>query len=80
MTTTIQVDEDVRESLEKLKIHKREAINDVIKQLIEAYLNAGEFDINELREIKKSLIEIQHRKSKKFLSAEEAIKYLEEQE
>ncbi len=77
MVTTIQVDEKTRKELEELKIHKRETLNDVIKRLIAIDLNAGGFDSNELEEIRTSLIEIQKGEAKKFVNAEETIKYLE---
>jgi len=35
--TTIQIEEDVKKKLERLKIHPREPFNDVIKRLIEFY-------------------------------------------
>ena len=35
MTTTIQVDENVRDVLANLKIHTRETYNDVLERLIE---------------------------------------------
>ena len=34
MITTIQVDRDVKEHLDKLKIHERESYNDVIERII----------------------------------------------
>lgn len=35
MATTIQIDENVRKELEKLKIHRREPLNEVILRLLE---------------------------------------------
>ena len=35
MVTTIQVDEELKEKLDELKIHHRETYNDLIKRMIE---------------------------------------------
>jgi len=35
MVTTIQLDEELKEQLDELKIHHRETYNDLIKRLIE---------------------------------------------
>jgi predicted CopG family antitoxin len=40
MVTTIQVDESTKEKLEKLKIHKRQPLNEVILELIKAKENS----------------------------------------
>ncbi len=77
MSTTIQINEDVRKTLEGLKTHKRESLNDVIKRLIAIDLSVGSFDSNELEEIKNSLLEIKGGRAQKFPSAEKTIKYLE---
>ncbi len=58
MVTTIQVSEEVREKLEKLKEHKRETLNEVIEKLIEIDESIGGFDVNEVEEIKNSLMDI----------------------
>ncbi|MCW1294635.1 MAG: hypothetical protein OH338_00635 [Candidatus Parvarchaeota archaeon] len=58
MVTTIQVSEEVREKLEKLKVHKRETLNEVIEKLIEIDESIGGFDVNEVEEIKNSLMDI----------------------
>ncbi len=58
MVTTIQVSEEVREKLEKLKVHKRETFNEVIEKLIEIDESIGGFDVNEVEEIKNSLMDI----------------------
>lgn len=37
MVTTIQLDEDTKEMLDKLKIHHRESYNELLQKLIRAY-------------------------------------------
>ena len=49
MTTTIQVDENIRDVLANLKIHTRETYNDVLERLIE--------DLQELNEETKKEIQ-----------------------
>jgi predicted CopG family antitoxin len=58
MSTTIQISTEVRKELEKLKIHRREALNEVIKRLIDIDESVGGFDVNEIEEIKNSLIDL----------------------
>jgi len=64
MVTTIQVDENTKEKLEKLKIHKRQPFNEVILELIKAKKdsqNTGEKQkkmVNSLEEVKKLAIPI----------------------
>ncbi len=77
MATTIQISEDVRKELEKLKVHKREALNEVIKRLIDIDESVGGFDVNEIEEIKNSLIDIKKGEFVKFSDAKSAINYLE---
>ncbi|MBA3045955.1 MAG: hypothetical protein KKH41_02955 [Candidatus Thermoplasmatota archaeon] len=50
MTTTIQIDENVRDVLANLKIHTRETYNDVLERLIE--------DLQELNEETKKEIQM----------------------
>ena len=49
MVTTIQIEESIKEKLDKLKIHHRETYNDLISRIIKSY-SPGEMD-------KESLIE-----------------------
>lgn len=77
MATTIQISTEIRKELEKLKIHKREALNDVIKRLIDIDAGVGGFDVNEIEEIKNSLIDIKKGDFVKFSDAKSAIKHLE---
>lgn len=49
MVTTIQIDEDIKVSLNKMKIFKRETYNDVLERLVE--------DVQELNEETKIEIE-----------------------
>ena len=52
MATTVQISEDVRKRLEELKVHKREALNDVIFRLTEkATIKIKPNDIQRLKEI-----------------------------
>jgi predicted CopG family antitoxin len=77
MDTTIQISAEVRKELEKLKIHRREALNEVIKRLIDIDESVGGFDVNEIEEIKNSLIDIKKGDFVKVSDAESAIKHLE---
>ena len=42
MTTTIQIEENVRDVLANLKIHTRETYNDVLERLIEDFQELNE--------------------------------------
>ena len=50
MTTTIQVEEEIRNTLNNMKLHARETYNDVLERLIE--------DFQELNEETKKEIEL----------------------
>jgi len=52
MTTTIQVEETVRDALTRIKVHRRETYNDVIERLLEDQLQLNE---ETERDIKKGL-------------------------
>jgi predicted transcriptional regulator len=70
MTTTIQIDEDIRDKLNDLKMHPRETYNDVLKRILG--------DLNELntktnKEIKKAIEEIE---SGSYKSLEDMMKEL----
>jgi len=56
MTTTIQIDEEIRNTLNNMKLHTRETYNDVLERLIE---DLQELNTETRREIKKSLKEIE---------------------
>ena len=56
MTTTIQIDEEIRNTLNNMKLHTRETYNDVLERLIE---DLQELNAETKREIKKSLKEIE---------------------
>lgn len=61
MTTTIQVNEDIRDRLNSLKIHNRETYNDVLERIME---DLQELNTETKRDIKKSLREIEAGKYK----------------
>ena len=67
MTTTIQIDEDIRDALNKMKIHNRETYNDVLKRLIE--------DLKELNKETKAELEsaIREIESGRYKTLEEMI-------
>ncbi len=58
MATTIQIDEKTKELLEKLKIHKRESFNEVIKNLVATKFDFEPISDEEIRDVEKSLDEI----------------------
>lgn len=70
MTTTIQIDEDIRDKLNDMKMHPRETYNDVLERILG--------DLNELNtktnnEIKKAIEEIE---SGMYKNLEEMMKEL----
>ena len=68
MTTTIQISDNVKKTLEKMKLYDRETYNDVIERMIE-----DELELND--ETKKEIEEARNRiKSGKFFSQEEVEK------
>jgi predicted transcriptional regulator len=58
MATTVQIDEKTKSLLEKLKIHKRESFNEVIKNLVMAKFDVEPLSDEEIRDVEKSLKEI----------------------
>jgi predicted transcriptional regulator len=56
MATTIQISEDVRETLNQKKLHPRETYNDVIERLIE---DSEELDEDTKKEIEAARAEIE---------------------
>ncbi len=67
MPTTIQISDNVKTILDKMKMIERETYNEVIKRMIEDDLELNEKTKKELEE---------RRKSKDFISHEEAKKRL----
>ena len=61
MTTTIQIDEEIRNTLGNMKLHTRETYNDVLERLIE---DLQELNVETKRDIKKALKEIEAGKYK----------------
>lgn len=56
MSTTIQIDESIRDSLNAMKIHSRETYSDVIQRLLE---DQSELNDETKREIKRAVKEIE---------------------
>jgi predicted CopG family antitoxin len=56
MTTTIQLDEDIRDQLNEMKLHPRETYNDVIERMLG---DLDEMNAKTNREIKKAIEEIE---------------------
>ncbi len=42
MVTTIQLDENTKEMLDKLKVHHRESYNELLQRLVEVYANGAD--------------------------------------
>ena len=59
MTTTIQIDESVKTSLNNMKLFKRETYNDVLERLIE---DAQELNEETKKELELALNEIENGK------------------
>lgn len=55
MTTTIQINEDIRDILNDMKMHPRETYNDVIERILEYF---QDLNTQTKKEIKKTLEEI----------------------
>ncbi|MHA2276042.1 MAG: DUF7557 family protein [Candidatus Kariarchaeaceae archaeon] len=56
MTTTIQLDENIRDQLNEMKLHPRETYNDVIERMLG---DLDEMNAKTNREIKKAIEEIE---------------------
>ena len=67
MTTTIQISDNVKKSLEMMKMFNRETYNEVIENLLEDNMELNEKTIKELKE---------RRKSNDFISIEDVEKHL----
>ena len=70
MSTTIQISDNVKSVLDRMKMIDRETYNDVIERMIEDDLELNEKTKNEIEEARKRV------KSGKFISHEEAKKRL----
>ena len=73
MATTIQIDEKTKELLEKLKIHKRESFNEVIRDLATTKFDSEPLSEEEIKDVEKSLEEI---KSGRYYTHEQVKKKL----
>jgi len=52
MATTIQIDEQTKSLLDKLKVHHRESYNELLRRLVEAYqFGSGKAELVETLEI-----------------------------
>jgi len=67
MPTTIQISDDVKKVLDKMKIMRRETYNEVIENMIEDNLELSEETKRELEERRKSGKTISHEEVKKRL-------------
>ena len=56
MTTTIQINEAIRDRLNELKLHNRETYNDVLKRILEDF---EELKQKTKRELRKAIEEIE---------------------
>jgi predicted transcriptional regulator len=65
MATTIQVSDQVKQTLDKMKLYSRESYNEVIENLIEDNLELSEATKKEVEEARKRI------RSGKFLTQEE---------
>ncbi|MBS3073153.1 hypothetical protein J4477_04950 [Candidatus Pacearchaeota archaeon] len=76
MVTTIQIDEKIKEKLDKLKIHHRESYNDLIARIISSSQNVSRDSLIEtieilsdpetMRDIAEALEEYENRKGIEF--------------
>jgi predicted transcriptional regulator len=65
MTTTIQVSDDIRKQLEKMKLYERESLNEVIERMIEDNMELSDKTKQEVEEARKRV------KSGRFITHEE---------
>jgi predicted transcriptional regulator len=56
MTTTIQINEAIRDRLNELKLHNRETYNDVLKRILEDF---EELNRKTKKELRKAIEEIE---------------------
>jgi len=65
MATTIQVSDDIRKQLEKMKLYERESLNEVIERMIEDNMELSEKTKQEIEERSKSGKTISHEEVKR---------------
>ncbi|MEK6945453.1 MAG: hypothetical protein AABW63_01535 [Nanoarchaeota archaeon] len=70
MPTTIQISNEVKKALDRMKVHERETYNDVIEFMLEDNLELNDQTKKEIEEARKRI------KSGKFVSHEEVKKRL----
>ncbi len=70
MPTTIQISNEVKSSLEKMKVFERETYNEIIEEMIEDNLKLNTKTKKEIEEARKRI------KSGKFVTQEQAEKEL----
>ena len=70
MTTTIQISNESKQVLDKMKLFQRETYNEIIERMIEDNLELNEKTKKEIEEARKQI------KAGKFISQEEAKKIL----
>lgn len=58
MTTTIQLEEKVKEKLDEMKLHPRETYSKVIERLVENEIDEGELSPQTIKNIEESLDDI----------------------
>jgi len=66
MSTTIQISDNVKKNLDKMKIHERETYNDVIEVLLEDNMELSENTRKELKDRTKSPKLISHEEVKRL--------------
>ncbi|MEK6937043.1 MAG: hypothetical protein AABW58_03145 [Nanoarchaeota archaeon] len=57
MATTIQISDNVKKTLEKMKLYERETYNDVIERMIEDEMELNEETKKEIEEARKRIKE-----------------------
>ena len=70
MSTTIQISDDVKVTLDKMKIYNRETYNEIIERMIEDDLDLNEKTKKEIQEARKRVA------AGKFLTQEQVEKKL----
>ena len=67
MSTTIQISDDVKKTLEKMRVFERETYNEIIENMIEDQMEINDKTKKELAERKKNSKFISHEEVKKRL-------------
>ena len=67
MSTTIQISDNVKQILDKIKIFKRETYNEVIENMLEDSLELNEETKKELKKARKDERSISHEEVKKLI-------------